>query len=206
MTDPAFTRAHEAFLNQGDFQTSFPSYVRPKEPEWSSGLGKFLQNYAPGIGWVLWAALGLLVLFALYHLIRAYGPTLKDWWRTPRDKPVKVEPQTAWRPTQAQARQLLAESDALAAQGHYAEAVHLLLLRSIEDIQQRRAGLVRPTLTSREIAMLRALPGPARDAFASIAGAVERGLFATRPIGAEDFARCRKEYEAFALPNWSQAA
>jgi hypothetical protein len=54
--------------------------------------------------------------------------------------------------------------------------------------------------------MLRALPGPAREAFGGIATAVERGLFANLPIGREDFARCRRDYESFALPNWSAAA
>jgi len=201
----SFEQAHQALKGQGDFQFSFPLYVAPKEPEWVKALGQFLHDNGHWLGWLAWIVVGALVLYILYRLAMAYGPDIVKW--RPGKKPEKplLQQAVTWRPTEIQARQLLKESDALAAQGRYSEAVHLLLLRSIEDIQERRAGLVRPTLTSREIAMLRALPGPARQAFNFIARVVERGRFAALPIGADDFRACRQEYEAFALPNWSMA-
>ena len=78
--------------------------------------------------------------------------------------------------------------------------MHLLLFRSIEDIDGRWPGLVRPALTSRDIAGLGDLPEAARRTFASIAQVVERSLFAGQTLNAADFADCRQAYQAFALP------
>src|SRR5262249_29788159 len=109
-----------------------------------------------------------------------------------------------WRPPLARARALLADADRLAAQGLFAEAVHLLLFRSIEDIDERRPRSIKPALTSRNIAQLDALPSSARPAFARIATSVERSFFGGREIDAQDFQECRRAYEAFAIPNaWS---
>ncbi len=202
----AFAHAHAALLRQGDFQFAFPVYVPPKTPEWLRALAHFLRAHGTALKWFFWIAAALIVAFVLYQLVVAYWPRLSRW-RPKLRRGGEEAPAVPWRPTVAQARQLLAESDALAARGLYSEAVHLILLRSIEEIQERRVGLVRPTLTSREIGLLRALPGPARAAFGSIARVVERGLFAAQPIGAAEFAQCRREYEAFALgQSWSAAA
>jgi len=75
----------------------------------------------------------------------------------------------------------------------------LLLFRSIEDIDSRRPDLVRPALTSRDIAALPAIPERPRGAFARIAMLVERSLFARRPLGEPDWRDCRAAYEEFAF-------
>ena len=94
----------------------------------------------------------------------------------------------------------MTEADALAAQGLYAEASHLLLLRSVQDIEKRQPRALRASLTTREIAGLKAVPESARPAFAQIGRVVERSLFGGAPVQADDFASCRQAYEAFALP------
>ena len=122
--------------------------------------------------------------------------------RMPAARPKTVAAETApeWRPDAAAARDLLAAADALAAQGRFAEAAHLILLRSVADIERRRPRSVRPALTTREIAGLSALPPSARPAFAQIGRVVERSLFGGAPVEAAEYAECRREYEAFALP------
>jgi len=105
----------------------------------------------------------------------------------------------SWRPEAAPARALLSEADQLAAKGLFSEAAHLLLFRSIADIDSRRPDLVRPALTSRDIAALDAIPGRPRSAFARIAMLVERSLFAGRPLGEGDWRDCRAAYEEFAF-------
>lgn len=105
-----------------------------------------------------------------------------------------------WRPEAGPARQLLREADALAAAGHYAEAVHLLLRRSIEEIERHRPHLVRPALTSRDIAADPALPRDARRVFSGIATIVETSLFGGRPVNAAGWDEARTAYEDFALP------
>jgi len=96
---------------------------------------------------------------------------------------------------------LLTELDRLAAEGRYGEAAHLILFRSIEDIDGRWPNLVRPALTSRDIAAHRGLPERARQTFGDIARVVEHAVFGGRALSAEDFARCRRAYETLALPS-----
>ncbi|MEO8113408.1 MAG: DUF4129 domain-containing protein, partial [Phenylobacterium sp.] len=97
------------------------------------------------------------------------------------------------------ARSLLEEADRLAAEGAFDAAAHTLLFRSLEDIAGRRPGLLRPALTSRDIAQIDAMPPSARQAFAAIAQAVEHSFFGGRTLAAGDFARCRAAYESFAF-------
>ncbi|HLL31408.1 MAG TPA: DUF4129 domain-containing protein, partial [Allosphingosinicella sp.] len=125
-------------------------------------------------------------------------------WRLPRRRraeQVEAEAEEeAWAPEAAPARSWLREADALAAQGRYAEAVHHLLFRSIEDIGRRRPRLVRPALTSRELAAAEALPVPARSLFSRIAGLVERSLFGGRAVGADDWTEARAAYADLVTP------
>jgi hypothetical protein len=96
-------------------------------------------------------------------------------------------------------RALLAEADALAAQGEYDKAVHLLLRRSVADIATRLPDFLRPSLTSRDIAAEPSLPAQARAAFTQIARIVESALFARRPVGAQGWRDARGAYERFAF-------
>ena len=104
-----------------------------------------------------------------------------------------------WRPEAEVAQGLLGEADALAARGLFSEAAHLLLFRSIEDIDSRRPALVRPAFTSRDIAALEPIPPRPRSAFLAIAMSVERSLFAQRPLAEPDWRDCRAAYEEFAF-------
>ena len=94
---------------------------------------------------------------------------------------------------------LLDDADSLAAQGRFGEAIHLLLFRSIDDLAGRRPGVVRPALTSRDIADLDVLPSQPRAAFTRLAQAFERAFFGGQPVGAEVFDAARRDYEAFAF-------
>jgi hypothetical protein len=203
--DRAFSPAHGDMLRHSDIQFSFPSFKLPPVPEWVKWLEQTLRNDWPGIKWALWIIAAAIVLWILYSLVKQYWPLLR---RKRDDAPRREWPrEEVWRPTMAQARALLAEADALARQGQYSQAVHVLLLRSIEDIEERRPQLLRRALTAREIGGLAGLPEGARPAFRGIAHAVERSRFAGHPVDADEFSRCREDYEAFALaPVWQAAA
>lgn len=205
-TDSAFAHAHEALRRHSDYQFDFPSFHRPQPPEWLAALGRFLVQNWPAIKWAIWIIAAALILWAVYKLARKYGPLLPELLKRPLKLPSRPPPEQ-WRPAPAAARQLLKEADALAAMGRYSDAAHLLLLRSIEDIESRRPNLVRPNFTSREIGRLGALPELARNTFMSIAEVVERALFAGQPVGADVFAQCRQAYERFAFPDvWNAPA
>lgn len=204
----AFAKAHAALLGQPGYQFAMTEYKPQPQAAWIRELTQFLQDHWPAIRIGFWIVAGVIILAVFTVLVRTYWPAISQWRfrRKPKHEATAATAAEAWRPTEAQARRLLEDSDALAAQGLYSEAVHLILLRSIEDIQERRPKLVRPTFTSREIGMLQALPEQARAAFSGITRVVERGLFAGASIGPDDFARCREDYRAFALePVWRGA-
>lgn len=198
-TDEALAKAHARLLKDGSLQFDRVGFERPdiKPPGWLHWIGDALQFIAPVLKWVFWIGLLIVAGLILYAIVRE---VLR--MRAPPAKPKKrrIVAEAQWRPEAQAARDLLADADALAARGLYADAAHLLLLRSVQDIEQRQPRAVRVSLTTREIARLKALPDAARPAFDLIGRMVERSLFGGAPVGAQDFADCRKAYEAFALP------
>ena len=198
-TDEALAKAHARLVKDGSLQFDRVGFERPdiKPPGWLHWIGDALQFVAPALKWVFWVGLALVAGLIVYAIVREILRM-----RAPPTKPKKpkIVAEAQWRPEAQAARDLLADADALAARGLYADAAHLLLLRSVQDIEQRQPRAVRVSLTTREIARLKALPDAARPAFDLIGRMVERSLFGGAPVGAQDFADCRKAYEAFALP------
>ena len=198
-TAQSVARAHEALSARSDIQFEMATARPPEIPPWMRWLAKQLGEIAPYMGWMGWILLGALVLglAMLLYLLFVY------FWRNrpSRDAGADSEQDVAtWRPTEKAARALLADAEALAAQGRYAEAVHLLLQRSLEDIQRHRPRLLRPALTSREIAGSDWMPAIVRNAFAAMAAPVERSLFGGRTLALRDWEEARTAYGEFALP------
>jgi hypothetical protein len=187
--------AHRKLLQTPGLQFDFKSVVLPKRPSWLEPIARLLEALGPFLKLLFWGGLaigvGLLVYFIGRELL---GARFAGWRR-------KAKPQAdaGWRPEPAKARALLEDADRLAAEGRFDEAAHLILFRSIDDLAERKPGVVRPALTSRDIAGLTAMPAIARAAFANIARAVETSFFGARQIGAEGYAECRGAYEAFAF-------
>ena len=146
----------------------------------------------------LWLAAAVALLIILYWVF-AFFQDRQGGNREARPKKQRTRQEETWRPEEAQAAQLLDEADLLAGQGRYDEAARLLLHRSIGEIHAHRPDLVRPALTSRDIAGHPLLPRGPATAFARIAALVERSLFARRPLGADDWADCRAAYRDFAF-------
>jgi hypothetical protein len=211
--------AHEALKADSSIQFSLqPAPPPPEPPKWLRDVSEWLSDVFDPVGrffqWIgsfmpdapyarilLWT---VLIAAALGFAILIYRRLREGEWRLrgrrrPTGNPVEDEEET-WAPEAAPARSWLREADALAAEGRYAEAVHHLLFRSVEDIARRRPRLVRPALTSRELAAAEALPPPARSLFARIAGLVERSLFGGRPVEAADWTAARTAYSDLVLP------
>jgi len=200
----AFQEAHRELLSDRTLQFDLPveaPRAPPKPPAWLEALLELLGAVGPVLGWVFWVGAIFLALLIVFFVVReTLGGRFKGFGRKARAGAGAAAETTEWRPTETAARVLLADADRLAAEGRYAEAVHLLLLRSIEDIHGHRPRVVRPALTARDIASLDALPATARPAFRSIADVVERSLFGGAAVDAVGFARCRAAYEEFAFP------
>lgn len=200
-TSVAFAKAHAELVREGGFQFDRAGYRVPETPEWLHWVSDLLSTIGPGLKWAFWIGVAILVALILYAVAREISRL-----RAPpaRAKPMDL-PAEGWRPDADDARNLLAEADALAAKALFAEAVHLILLRSVADIRSRRPRAVRPAFTTREISSLPDLPPSARSAFQKIGALVEASLFGGAQVSPAEFADCRAAYEDFALPDgWSR--
>jgi hypothetical protein len=195
-----------------------PAKPAPKPPAWIEELGKWVEwalrpvgrffswlfRLLPDASWaryllyVLLAAGAALILWLVITRLRS-----GEWrwpWRGRSEAVGAAEAaELEWQPDAAPARAWLEEADALAAQGHFAQALHCLLLRSVDDMAKRRPRAVRPALTARELANSPFLPERARGLFARLAGGVERSLFGRRAIGQPEWAAARAAYAEYAL-------
>ncbi len=191
---------------QGDSSYQLQFAPAPPPPTMPSSNGWFSQlfRWLGGDGdWLVRLIAFALILVAVVAIAYMLIPAVRDFvdrLRFGRRRQRADAPDEAsWQPDAAGAHNLLQAADALAANGRFAEAVHLLLERSVEDIGYRRPGLVRPAFTARSIAMLHELPEAARQAFAHIGAIVERGFWAERAIDADDWSAARAQYESFAF-------
>lgn len=213
-----FAAAHQALKADSAVQFNLTRPDPPPQPppwlkqflEWIGEalkpVGRFfdwvakLMPDAPFARFLLWT---LLAVVAAAFVALIYQRLRHGEWRLPWGKRGQLEhisvDEEEWAPEAAPVRSWLEEADALARQGRFAEAIHHLLLRSIEDIARRRPQLVRPALTSRELAASDSIPGAARDLFAAIARQVERSLFGGREVAASDWESARTAYSDFAL-------
>ena len=184
----AVDAAQHALVTDGAVQLALPAHAAPEVLD--IDLGGLDWGSLQYIVWVVLAIAAIIIIVAIWRRLRA----------TPGRTAVAAAPAPdSWRPELRQARQLLREADSLASAGQFAEAAHLLLLRSVEQIAAKQPGTVRPALTSRDIAAQPSLPIDVRNAFAMIAASVERSLFAGRGIDVTEWNRCRAAYADAAL-------
>ncbi|HEX5379296.1 MAG TPA: DUF4129 domain-containing protein [Phenylobacterium sp.] len=201
-TDPeqALAAAHRKLLAAKDLQFDFVAYREPPPPDWLlpllKALGQAFSAVAPVLKYVFWGGLILCVVLIAWFVLRDLVRIRAERRAPPVNLSVGPAP---WRPARETAQALLSDADALAAEGRFAEAAHLILVRSVDDFAGRRPGAMRPALTSRDLARLDAMPAEARRAFALIAEVVERSLFGGRSVDADRFAECRRAYHDFAL-------
>jgi hypothetical protein len=88
----------------------------------------------------------------------------------------------------------LLDAEALAAQGRFGEAIHLLLLRTFEVLTRRMGSRLAPGMTAREALTRLALPAPAHPALADLVAAVETTTFAGRSASEGDYRRCAERF------------
>lgn len=92
----------------------------------------------------------------------------------------------------------LGDADELARRGEFAEAIHALLLRTLQALARSAAVRVAPAMTSREVLARVPLGDEARAALAGLITAVEITHFGDEPASAADYARCREQFHVFA--------
>lgn len=191
----ALADAHQRLMNDGLVQVDLPVFKQPELPSWLRPLLEWLAHSGPVVKFLFWAGLTIILLLILRAIYGWLAPVISAWTdRTPAQTDAD-----SWAPDVAPARALLAEADALAATGAFAEAAHLLLLRSVEQIEARHPGRLRPSWTSRDILRFSILPPQAQQAFGFIAATVETAIFGRRQVDAVAWSACRSAYEAAAF-------
>jgi hypothetical protein len=185
-----------AYPQPGQHAPADPSAAPPPSPDFPSGGNGDLEGLMQVFLWIAAAVALAILLYWIFAFFRDRG--LGEREAKTGKKRRETEPES-WRPAPEQAAQLLDEADILASQGRYDEAARLLLHRSIREIDGHRPDLVRPALTSRDIAGHPLLPLRPAAAFARIAALVERSFFARRPLGPDDWQDCRAAYHDFAF-------
>ncbi len=194
--------AWESVRAQSEIQFEPVALPEPEPPGWLQSLlealaellgpvGRFLAANWPVLKWVLLAAAIAALLYLLWTLL---APSLMSQ-RSKRND----DGSDHWVPDREQALALLEDADRLAETGRYDEAAHLLLQRSVDHLVEARPAWIEPSSTARGIAAIPALPEAARTAFATIAGRVERSLFALHALGEEDWQAARPAYSDFTL-------
>jgi len=207
-TSGAFDDAFRAMKRDEKLQFELPPAPEPPKLDWLENFFKvfaeFIFAILPILKVIFFVGLGAIIALILYAIAKVIYET--RFQRAPKDI-VEQTPPPLYTPDQEQARILLEDVDAMAAEGRFEEAVHELLFRSIQDIDIRRPNTIRRSLTSREIAALKILTPETREAFAKIGGVVETSYFGGKSIGQAEFDICRAAYAQFAQKSaWKQAA
>jgi len=205
--DQAFQALHQRYLAEDDLQLERPVDT-PEEaeeytpsnwrlPEWFTS---FFSALGPIMQVVFYVVIGMIALAILYFIFGALRQVnLKDFRKKKAAKSEDDVLAPSLKPDAAAAQGLLEEADALAREGKFAEAVHLLLFRSIEDIQLRRKKRLSTALTAREIGELDDLPAKPRNALSPIIALVERSFFGGRDVDESGWQTARSAYENFAF-------
>lgn len=200
-----FKKAHARLLETERLQFERPvETVEPRElgepPAFFRWLGSLLQALGPLFQLLFYIGAFLIVAGIVYFILKQI-PTIRLRGRQRQNKKTEQTDHiiTTVRPDEKKARSWLEEADALARDGKYSEAAHLLLFRSIEDIQSRRKQKIPTALTAREIEQLDGLPERPRDALRPIIALVERSFFGGHTVDGDNWAAARAAYEDFAF-------
>lgn len=202
--------AHDRLSSDAGYQFDLPPAPEPIAFDATQSSGStwfgdifnaifdFFSAAAPLLKVLLIGAFIALVIYILYSLIKG-AVDRRDQLKTAltgRDKPKE---ETDIRPDEAFSRDLLKQADDLARQGRYRDAIHLLLLTAIQDMQERLKQRIGVSLTAREIGRLGQMPDRARLALGHIIHTVEQVIFAEKDASESDYAQARDQYGTFAF-------
>jgi len=184
-------QAIESVYEADNYQKSFPT------PEPTTRLQKIEPIELPDMSGIpdaarvlLWIIAGGAVVLGLMWVVNE----MPRWTRSVHDPSEMAGPEDAG----YDGDPLPDDTEHLARQGRYAEAVHVLLLNALDRMLERSDEQFSPSLTSREILSRPDIAGSARTALGVLVDSVERTLFGGRPATEADYRRCRASFDEFA--------
>ncbi|MDR1083979.1 MAG: hypothetical protein LBP22_03760 [Deltaproteobacteria bacterium] len=166
-----------------DIQTDLP-VVRPvRESEPALGPD-FLRGLLKVVFVVVVGLISVIIFWSIWQHVR----------KSRKEKKEDNVPESA--PLVRTLDRIYEESLALAKKGRYAEAIHQLLLKSLEEFQKRQKTFFPRHLTSREILAKLQLGPPVEPALAFMVQKTEISIFGLYEPTEKDFSDCRDSYEA----------
>ncbi len=175
----------EEILSRSEYQRELPT-PQPPKPHWSGW--SFPAGWAGVFRVLFWCVVTVLALLLVAWVVQSIRGRVRD--AEVPVAPPPLSPEIVAAP--------LAAAEALAAQGRFAEAIHVLLLRTLEVLSQNLAGRLSPALTSREILARIPLRAAAREALAGLVSAVELCHFGGSQATEGDFRICQDRFRHFA--------
>ena len=201
------TKARDDALRAYDVQRNLPGYdveeqnqvegvdaseSEEKSADKGSSLTDFFESLATLLQVIFIVTFVVLMLLLLRGIYSNKGAILKLSRKREKQKK-KATPVEIINIEKAKSR--LEDAKALAAQGHYEEAVHLLLLHIIDDLKRHNKRHIPISWTAREVLGKSGLPPKAAAAMQSIVGLVELSFFGGHLIGRPGYESCIKDYE-----------
>ncbi len=178
--------AAQKIIRDLDLQSALPRGDAEVEPPF-----RFDFHLSPlSVELLFWTLIAIAAAVILWTLRDRLPWTSRDS-RRPAPAPAPQAP-AARRLDEAQT-----QADALAADGRFVEAMHVLLLRALNEMRNRLGFAFRDSATSREILRSAPLQDRGRGAFAAIVASVERVYFGGAGASDADYADCRANFEAF---------
>jgi hypothetical protein len=185
--------ARDSVLN-GSYQTEMPGPQEPPDlPDFS--IPPWLVE---ALLWLFGALVVAAILYLLFNLLlEALGG--RSTFRRNRNRQAAAEgvvetPVTLDRETRDRT---LAEADALAADGRFTEAIHLLLLVAMDRLRRELGPKVAPALTSREVLHSAPIPETVVAPLTRMVALSEIKHFGGRAAAAPDYQSCRQDFLHF---------
>lgn len=181
MPEPKVRNLAEEAVRRLDLQTEL---LRQPEP-----LVRPI-SLPPEVLWFVVIVGVAVLLYAFRDMIPALRPGRDSAWASEETGGTEMQAQP---PAVA-----LGAADKLAAQGRFAEAMHVLLLHALAVIRRRLDAPFADSMTSREILRSRQLPDGLRAPLREVVGRVEWSYFGEHPAAGVDYAACRAGFATLA--------
>jgi hypothetical protein len=170
-----------------DYQKDLPRKRHESQPVRERGGSVVAQG-------VVWVIAGVLLVLLVLFIVREFGggknivaPAI-----------VPGDDGSAAAANAAVVERPLDDAEALARAGRFGEAIHVLLLRTLEELVRRLDRPLPRSRTSREILAEVRLPEEAHGALAHLIGAVEVSFFGGDEPGERDYQVCVDRFRVFA--------
>jgi hypothetical protein len=186
-------KVHDAVSRVYDwagYQRELPGEQQPPKPQPPPKMWNLPIDLGPIVNYLL---IGLVVVVLVIVVLRLASG---EWTFAARGAEAPAsEQKTPGTARREQLRERLQSADREAGTGDWANAIHILLLTSIDLLRRRVGQEVPDAMTSRELVGEARLPAETREDFAALVAAAELCHFGGRPADRPLYDRCRGHYE-----------